>query len=277
MNRTIRKLVLDLTPLIDMIIILMFGVMIYATELSRTAEAEAGTALAETEERSRYLAKNKEELLERLRESEQRLNDVLVQQGIKEQELQKLRQRLESERLAVATALAKLSELLGAGLDAKKLKEILEQEDLSQAGARRVLKTLQEAEKDPASALKELRRVQEMEKAFTFVDLHLDKDEFLHISINGRKVGRFLMHDRSVQEIKNLLKEQLNPRDYSQIILFLFSTEGKARGFMVDRVQTAIKEQIDEFSRRTDLTAKQFRYAFIGIIDHLPPTINREG
>jgi flagellar basal body-associated protein FliL len=271
----LRKLTLDLTPLIDMITILLFGVMIYSVELSRREvvkakeAAEQGSedrrALLEARERARYLAELAEQREERLQELQKRL-------GLKEDELKAFRARLEQERRNVAEALAKL---LG-NLDADKLRQVLGQQDLSQSGAQRVLDALKEAEKDPAAAYKALRRIEEMEKAFTFIDLHLDAKEALHISINGRPQDKLLVHGKTAEEVAKLLQDRFQPADFNQIVLFMYSNEGNAPNYTVEMVDRGLRRLRQVYESLPATQGKQFRYAPLGIVDFLPPTFGRE-
>ncbi len=270
----LRKLVLDLTPLIDMITILMFGVMIHAFEKSRVAEGESEAAkedsaanrqaLSEVSDRAKYLAETQEQLAGRIKDLQDKL-------GKTEQELKALQAKIDQERQALAEALARLLD----NVDPAKLKQILAEQDLSRSGAERLLKALKAAEDDPASAYKALRRIEEMEKAFTFIDFHLDGEDFLHLAVNGRKVDRIAMRGRSVTEVTNTLRDKLQPGDFSQVILFMYSTDPRARSFTAETVDDGIRELRVHFDQRFAGQGKQFRYAALGLIDHVPPTLDK--
>jgi hypothetical protein len=282
---TLRKLILDLTPLIDMITILMFGVMIHAVELSRLAEegarggleeskrtAEAATSrseadrqvLAEVSERARHLAENKEILEKRLVELQERI-------GKSAEQLRQLQAQLNQERQAVATALAKLLD----GLDAEKLKQVLGEQDVSSAASRKLLEALKVAEQNPALAFKAMRRIEEMEKVFTFVDLHLDANDFLHLSLNGKKLPGVRMRDLSATDVENKIRDALQPGDFSQIVLFMFSNEGKARNYTVEQVDRGIRNLRQYYELGFTAQGKQFRYAPVGIVESAPVTLDK--
>jgi biopolymer transport protein ExbD len=284
-HRTLRKLILDLTPLIDMITILMFGVMIHAVELSRLAEegvkgeltdskraADAALTrseadrkvLAEVSERARYLAENKEILENRLAELQERI-------GRSEEQLRQLQAQINQERQAVAAALAKLLD----GLDAEKLKQLLGDQDVSRAASRKLLDALKDAERNPASAYKAVRRIEEMEKVFTFIDLHLDANDVLHLSMNGQKLPALPARNLSATDVENKLRDTLQPGDFSQIVLFMFSNEGQARNFAVEQVDRGIRDLRQHYELRFSPQGKQFRYAPVGIVETAPVTLDK--
>jgi len=281
----LRKLVLDLTPLIDMITILMFGVMIHAVELSRVAEegvkgelsdskrstdaaltrSEADRkVLAEVSERARYLAENKEILEKRIAEMHERI-------GKSAEQLRQLQTQINQERQAVASALAKLLE----GLDGEKLKQLLGNQDVSRAASKKLLEALKDAENNPATAYKAIRRIEEMEKVFTFVDLHLDASDFLHLSINGQKLPGIAMRDVSPADVENKIRDTLQPGDFSQIVLFMFSNEGKARNYTVETVDRGIRDLRQHYELRFSPQGRQFRYAPVGIVEAAPVTLDK--
>lgn len=269
---TLRKLILDLTPLIDMITILMFGVMIHAVELSRQEGSKASEAvqhstadreaLLEVRDRAKYLAEREAQLAEQVKELRERLSKT-------EEELKALQARREQEQREVAEALAKL---LG-GLDAEKLKKALADQDLSESGSRRILNALKESENDVNAAVKAVRRIAEMEKVFTFIDFHLDANDMLTIAVNGQRVDRLPMRDKSPTEMENLLKGKFQAPDFNQIVLFMYSYEGDARYRTVQRLEQAIKALRDFYEARYVATGKQFRFASVGSVAHAPPTI----
>lgn len=274
MNRgTLRKLVLDLTPLIDMIIILMFGVMIHSVELSKTAQSEAEVAKEHSEadrqalmhagEDAKYYDDLRKQFAERLTEAQDRLR-------LSDEERRVLQRRLDEERRNVAEALAKLFD----GLDQEKLKKLLSEQDLSQSGARRILEALKEAEKnDPATAYKAVRRIEEMQKVFTFIDLHLDHNDVLHLAMNGRKLDQIAVRDFSIDQAENNLRNRLQAPDFNQIVLFMFTNEGEARFKTVRTVEQGIKNLREHYEAR--FATKQFRYAGVGTVLHAPPTIDK--
>jgi len=270
-QRPLRKLILDLTPLIDMITILMFGVMIHAVEVSKQEEVKAGdavershadrAALKETGERSKYLAEVKEQLEERLKELEARLK-------LSEEKRQELERQLERDRRELAEALARL---LG-GLEGENLRKLLADQDVSRSGLGRMLAALKEAEKDPGAAYKALRRIEEMEKVFTFIDLHLDGNDVLHLGFNGKELDQIAMRGQSAQGVENALRGRLQAPDFTKVVLFLYSVEGKARDKTVREVEQGIKNLREHYEAKFS-PGQQFRYAAVGVVEHAPPTL----
>jgi hypothetical protein len=268
---TLRKLILDLTPLIDMITILMFGVMIHAVEISRGDIERAEEATREStvaRERSKGDRQALMEVADLAEQRAERLKELEMQLKMSQEELKALRLKMDQERVAVADALAKL---LG-GLDQERLKKLLADQDFSQSGAKRLLDALKEAEKDPGAAYKAIRRIEEMERVFTFIDLHLDADDFLHISMEGRKLDRLPMRNKTAAEVEATLKDKLEPADFSQVVLFMFSNAGAARNYSVEMVEQGIKDLRQFYQGRYSAQGKQFRYASVGIVDHPPAT-----
>ncbi len=264
----LRKLILDLTPLIDMITILMFGVMIHAVEVSKQEEVKAGDAVERSQadrealkERAKYDADVKEQLAERLKEAEAKLK-------LSEEKRKELERQLERDRRELAEALARL---LG-GVEGENLRKLLAEQDVSRSGLGRMLSALKEAEKDPGTAYKALRRIEEMEKVFTFIDLHLDANDVLHLGFNGKKLDQIPMRGKSVQGVENELRGRLQAPDFSKVVLFLFSAEGKARDKTVREVEQGVKNLREHYEAKFS-PGQQFRYAAAGVVEHAPPTI----
>jgi hypothetical protein len=138
-----------------------------------------------------------------------------------------------------------------------------------------LLDALKDAERNPASAYKAVRRIEEMEKVFTFIDLHLDANDVLHLSMNGQKLPALPARNLSATDVENKLRDTLQPGDFSQIVLFMFSNEGQARNFAVEQVDRGIRDLRQHYELRFSPQGKQFRYAPVGIVETAPVTLDK--
>lgn len=277
---SLRKLIMDLTPLIDMVMIVMFGVMINSVHLSRGEGQEAqktiGDVLKRSESDRKFMHDAMKDLRAQVKEQEKERKELL---GKKDEELKKLLADRDAERLEAARVLARLLQRLddgGKGLDADILKKLLAEKDLSKSGSRRIKAALENLENDPAAAHRAIRRLVEMEKVFTFVDFHLDGNDQLHATIDGVRSETLPMRGVSAADVESKLRNNnlFQTTDWNRVVLFMYSNEAQALDQTFRSVEQGIKNFREYLQKLYAGKEKDFRYAPIGTVSHAPPAIS---
>lgn len=243
-KRGVRRLFLDLTPLIDTIMILLFGVLINSFERTERDTTQAkGTAEQATRQADKISAENLQ-LRDDLAESRRRL--------------ERSEANRRKDQAELATWIAKLITTSGA-----RGKELVDRETTPNLSA------LQKGAENADAALQALRRINEMEKVFTFIDIHLDGSDFLAVSANMRPLGKIPVRGIESALIEQELRRVLESVNYNQMVLILFSYTSDARVLSMQRVEGAINGLIDQYRQRASGQSRQFRYASIGPLDTL--------
>lgn len=266
-KRGARRLLLDLTPLIDVIMILLFGVMIHSvakTEVETTAAR--GIAVA-AEDRAGTLEDENEML-------RQELLAAAREGGKWRAEFEAVQKTRNAEKDYLAAWVADLlllgdneRSLLRARFDA------ISPEDLD-----RIERARREsgAIRDPASIQRAIRKIEEMEKVFTFVDMHLGADDFLALRANGRPIERIAVRERTAREIEGELRRALEAVSFSQTVLLFFSYDGAARILTAQATEEAIGALIEGYRTGAGGQNRQFRYAKVGRLEAKDPSAAKE-
>ena len=285
-ERKLRRMVLDLTPVVDVVMILLFAVMINSvaltevgvkkarvdTEQART-EADEQSAQAEAKaradrERLLEVGQRADELLDRNRRLEEELRTAKQALAGAEGERESLAGRLEQQKRNLARAMAKVFQMSEA--EAAALRGPLDR--LTDAETKRLSQIAEElrAQRDPARVYKAVRRIEEMQKVFTFIDLHLDKNDFLTVVADGERLDRRPVRDRSPDEIENLVRRALEAVNFNQMVLVLFSYEGEARDLTVERTESSITSLLTHYRAGSGGQRRQFRYGRVGLVEAAP-------
>lgn len=268
----LRRIVLDLTPMIDVIMILLFGVMINSMERTRSdtkdlraaadkatdASTSAKQALAESQKRGDMLSQANQELRQQFDE----LEAVALKS---ERELARAKQDLQSQKMSFGSFFAELLQLQ----DADKLRFEKQTAEAVQGGDEAAKAAAKAAAKDldPAKAYKAVRRIEEMRKVFTFVDVHIDKSDYLEVRVDGEFLDRLPARGRSAQVIAQEIYQTLEAISFQQMVLLLFSYDGGAR----DRTVEEVEDGVNALLRRYRATAGQgrvFRFGHVGLVNH---------
>lgn len=231
-SRSIRRMLVDLTPLIDIIMILLFGVMINSAEMFRSDSStlvaendklqleikelresgEAGVAKKAFDD----LMKERLELADRLKSVEKMLadskNDLAAAVG-----------ELERRKSDFSQAMAKV--LTMSDRESKEFRDSLEKMSpadaamLDRAVAR--IRTWQ----SPADVYKGIRRIEEMAKFFDFIDVHIDGDEKLSLSFNGQPFLTPQPVYRNKQRLVDLLRQVVEGHPGRQSLMILSTND----------------------------------------------------
>ncbi|MFO0947719.1 MAG: hypothetical protein U1D30_17650 [Planctomycetota bacterium] len=244
MKRGARRLILDLTPLIDTIMILLFGVLINSFErTTRDTTVAKGTAA------------QAERVAEEVNAENARLRDELAQakRRLAQSESNRLKDQAE-----LANWIRKLIALAGA-----RAKDSIDRDTAPN------LAELRQGAENTDAAFQALRRINEMEKVFTFVDLHLDGSDFLAVSVNMKPLGKIPVRGVGSPQIEQELRRLLESVNYNQMVLFLFSYTSDARVLSMQHAEEAINTLIDQYRQRGNSENRQYRYASVGPLDTL--------
>jgi biopolymer transport protein ExbD len=254
-KRPILRRALDLTPLLDVIMILLFGAMINSVELAKAARTPHESSTSAT------LSVDVETLMTRSRELEQALEQAKRAETA-------FRERLVGEKNAANNTLVRILGL--SEQDRKNLEERLRA--LAAAQPEDVAKALASIDESVAdrSVLLAVRRIQEMQKVFTFVDLHIDADDFLSIRSDSQSLGRVPVRDRRPSEVAGDLRQSLEAVRMSEVVLLLFSYDGRSRDRSVETAEIAINELLDTYRKEESHRGRQFRYGRVGLLSESP-------
>lgn len=252
MNRRFgRPRLLDLTPLLDVIMILLFGTMINSVELSKVAADQQRKETVPAEEadvlRSKVeqLEAERQALVRRHRIETSAMGDTMARLlGLSEAE----RSRLEEQIRALAEA------------DPEQVEAMLDQ----MAGA-----------EESAEVVRAIRRIEEMQKIFTFVDLHVDRTNFLELSSDGALIDRFSVLGQDPAAIEANIRRALESVRFSDVVLILYSYEGASLDRSVEACESAIERLMDAYRKEPSQSGRQFRYGRVGMV--ATPAARREG
>lgn len=247
-QRTVRKLVTDMTPLIDMVTILLFGVMIQAVavEKGETAGASGDPGAAD-----KKLAPA----------------DALA---AAEEKIRQLERRLNEQKASLAQAMSRLLQMDNAE-HAEFLKRL---GDLDPGGGKRFAEAMEELRgaTKPEQVYKAVRRIEEMQKVFTFVDLHLragigGAGETLRVGVAGRELELLPVGNLTAEQMESGLRSALEQVNFGPVVLILFSYDGAARDRTVETAETALNSLLAHYRAGGLAQGRQFRYGRIGLVD----------
>jgi hypothetical protein len=258
-----------------MIMILLFGVMIHSVKREEVAvaTARATSRLAQDEAENRAAAATQDaEAHRRFRTDLEQRNAALQEElalaqrrlGVSEGAQTRLSKQLESERQNLVAAMANLLQLSETELAAFRPRI----DRLTAADAERLAAVLRELHdaRDPVQAYKAVRRIEEMQKIFTFVDLHLDASDTLTVMVHGEPLDRFAAQDVSAEEIDRDMRKALEAITFNQVTLVLYSYSGAARDRTVETIELAISSMLAYYRASPIGQTRQFRYGRIGLV-----------
>jgi hypothetical protein len=258
--RNLGRRTLDLTPLLDVIMILLFGAMIHSVELMKRGAAHDRTgAPGEADQGAGALDRF-----------------AGVQEALDESQLELRRLRVELDRARAETAAVQdaMVRVLGLGrpqrdaLEAK-LRRLAGENPEDAAAALRDL----EAGLDVADVYKALRRIQEMQKIFTFIDVYVDANDFLAVRVDGRDLQKLSARDRNAAWLESELRRLLESVRFSDVVLFTFSY-GNCRDRTREEAEAAVNGLLNAYRQDASHRGRQFRLGRIGLLrtDEAGPT-----
>ena len=252
MRKPIARRLLDLTPLLDVIMILLFGTMINSVEITKAKNDETRKEFAK-------LALSPEQI----KELQMQLEESRAQQKV-------LTRRLELENNTMKETIARL-----IGLNERDRLSLEERtRRLAESSPEEAARLLKEMSGEEASAdlVLGLRRLEEMEKVFTFVDLHIDKGDFLAITSDGKPLARFSVREPDSNQIQSEIRRALESLRLNEVVLMLFSYDGDARDRVVERTEAAVNTLLNQYRQDPGQRGRQFRLGRVGLLTDSPPT-----
>lgn len=229
-----RRMLLDLTPMMDIISLLLFGVMISSVVKAEKERNEARSDATVAEVTS-------------LREKTSML----------QAERQELNQQLAVTRKQAARALAVIERLATDDSNSEVPAEHLEA----------IERALEQGIVPPQLA--RLRfKVGELSEASTTVELHLLRGDMLMIVVDGRSLPSRSLVNMTDREIEEAVSEYIANAASKPLILVLFTYEGAARDLMVERIDRAVRQLVEQRAK----TDRSVRYGRVGLIDTPPLT-----
>jgi biopolymer transport protein ExbD len=244
-----RRRLLDLTPLLDVIMILLFGTMINSVELARRANAKGDTPMSSPATLDRQALEDEKKAWRNDKANRDR--------------------QIQMERTSLLRTLGRL-----AGLSSTQLSAIDQQlKDLADAPAdeldRRLSSLKESLEGEELS--RALARLREMQKVFSFVDIHVDPANFATVRSDGEPIGRFSVLDRRPSEIEAELRRVVDPLRFSEVVLFLFSYDGSARDRAVESAEAGLNGLLDRLRSDQSQRGRQFRVGRVGMVSPSGP------
>src|SRR5690606_15551262 len=97
---------------------------------------------------------------------------------------------------------------------------------------------------------KAIKRIEEMKKVFTFVDLHIDSQDFLTVSVDARRLERMPVRSRPATEIENSLRKALEASAFNEVVLILFSYEADTLDRTVETAEAAVDMLLTHYRAR---------------------------
>jgi hypothetical protein len=270
-----RRITTELTPLIDTVTILLFGVMINSVvrrELdTKQAVETAVQAVAESGEVRRALdvaARDRDRALTESARLIERIDELEGRLGRSEAQRRAADRRHLQEKLNLADAIAGLLQMD----DPQRLLFRTQLQKLSGAQAQQLRQAVDQLRErqDPVQVYKAVRRIEEMQKVFTFIDLHIDDKDFLHVVGNGQPLERFPIRESSAGDIEQAVRRVLEAMNFNQMVLVLFSYEGAARDLTVERAESAANNLLSQYRASAGGQGRQFRYGRVGLVTAPP-------
>lgn len=259
---TVRRILLDMTPMIDVIMILLFGVMIHSVERTKADTYELRMQASLASELSEADRQAREELAA-MNETLSRDLDALQRElRSAKSNAEFLQQKLIQQRVALSESVADLLQLK----DAEKLTfELPIKSEDSKNGS-----TV-----SPETVYKAIKRIEEMKKIFTFVDLHIDDQDFLSVNVDARALERFPVRNRSTAEVEQSLRNTLESASFNDVVLLLFSYESASLDRTVETVEQSVDSLLSHYRTQWAGRGKQFRYGRVGLVESAPVTIEQ--
>ena len=228
-----RRMLADLTPIIDIIMILLFGVMIHSVRQTEDAKDEAMATVQEAVQRSeadreQFLEKSDQtrELEDRIQQLRQWAADAEQRLAMSDAEREALERRLQSERQRTAQSVARLLQMT----DAEKLTFEEKLVALSGAGAQKLENEIAElqADQDPTNILRAVRKIEEMQKVFTFVDLHITDRNLMTVTADNRELARISLIGLDAISMEMRIRKAIEQVNFSDLVLITFSADPSA-------------------------------------------------
>lgn len=282
-----RRIIFQLTPLVDLLLIVVFAQYLGLRSASETAlsetirrgEAALVAAQAEAFEAAAAAARtvaDRDEVERRRQQLERELAAVNTLRARLEQEQRtlqaELNRRAESERALMRRHAAEL-ESLGAlaaemlNIPEASLREALASLPDSERDA--VLMSLEQLREAPARTIvHHLRRLNEVHKRADIWEIHVAGDDTVQLRLNSEVVEPALLV-RSSEEFRTALEHALQTQPEPKGLVLLLLSWSNARWGVIADVQTGLEAARDALATRYH-PSKRFEIGRLGYVPDLP-------
>lgn len=242
-----KRVLLQLTPLLDLMMTILFVQYVLLHDVSNDAIA-ARIQTEDTLSHSRDiearlrgqnegLAKERNELQEELDKVKNRLEEVQQSQQVAEKQVQDATKNLER----IGGLAKEMFDISPEALQALT-------GGLNPAQTDRVRQELERIKKEsPGKALEELMKLDELRKRCDFWKVHITYGGFVLLSINEKEVGRFQAMD-SPEAIVNQFVQTISEIEEPKSIVLVILTHGNALEDVFGRVQSGLRKFLQEQS-----------------------------
>ncbi|OPZ13487.1 MAG: hypothetical protein BWZ10_02010 [candidate division BRC1 bacterium ADurb.BinA364] len=275
-----RRIFLQLTPLLDLMMIIMFAQAIQMNQTAgreishanRTAEREIALA-AQARDEARALSEHAQRLADALEvrlEAQARSNERLIQENERlrdELELARLeKQEVESQiRGQIGRVGALASQMLG--ISEQSLDSMLEMIDLEDAKSlRNEFEELQA--KSAAEIIRHLRKMDVLQKKCDIWEAHIAGDNTLRFTVRGEIAAENLFV-ASAADIQAKLMELLPLEEPKSLVLVIFSYAGEAARKTRRDAQAGLQSLCNTLYNAYD-RRKRFEFAPINLVVETP-------
>lgn len=272
-----RRMILQLTPLLDLLLIVVFAQYMDLQHTSQRALASIRTLSQRETERAERLRKRAEDE----RDDARKVRDnCLNEAAARAKTIAELRAEQEQLRKELADAQqAKLHAVRDLEQIAKLLSELLNipdevlktaLKDLPAEGKRKIRKALEDLRGKGAHAIiRHLRKQEELKKRVDIWEIHIDDKNIITVMFNGRKSGtsfRIRNSDDFRLKLERRFRAEAEPKS---LVLLLSSHSGGATRRTRRDVETGLDALCKGLRARYE-GKKRFEAALIGLIQKSP-------
>lgn len=264
---TVRRILLDLTPMIDIIMILLFGVMIHSVERAKVDTEDLRSLATQASEQSAEDRLALEQALLRIESALQENAGLRNQLDTLQGDLKEAKKTGEDLKKKMLQQRVSLSDFIAGLLQLNDAERMLFKLPVTNDS------TKVQSNTDPEKVYKAIKRIEEMKKIFTFVDLHIDEQDFMTVNVDARTLERFPVRNRPPSEIEQTLRNALESASFNEVVLILFSYESQTLDRTVESVEQGIDDLLARYRTRWAGAGKQFRYGRVGLVETAPISV----
>ncbi len=123
--------------------------------------------------------------------------------------------------------------------------------------------------------LKAMRRLEELQRTATFIDVHLDSKNNLHLIADRQPFGFLEATGKTQVQLGQLMSELLAKEKINDLVLVMFSNEDLSPILTAERIDLALEELLRGLRDRPDNKSKVFRYGKVGIVMQAPDGVEK--
>lgn len=266
-----RKILLQLTPILDLMITILFVQTVLLQGISREAISYSEKA-AQTERKLKDIVsdtlKESRELSERLQRDNQELakerNDLQNQLNESRDALKKVQEQQEAASENAKHATENFQKIAGLtknlfDIPDDTIKSLMANIDPGQA--ERIGEALEQIKKEsPEKAIRELRKVDEFRRMCDFWEIRMNSDHWVIVSVNERERGKFLVQDNRdkeymINELENATRQIDEPKS---LVIVTLSYENPTIN-LLNRTRKGVEMFLE---RRNSMPHSKTQYKF---------------